>query len=416
MKPIQNSFQNLSRLSWGIVTSGLALALMILLQGTFIASATAPDRVDVPLQICDEQGQQASGANYLICMPSGTWNNKLVVYAHGYIAPTEPILDLTTAADVTAIRDLAHFQGYAFAATSYSKNGVAVLEGIDDLLDLVDIFKTEQGMPEQVYLLGFSQGGLVATLALERHPDIFSGGLALCGPYGDFRQQSDYFAHTRVLFDYFFPGVMPGSAITIPTTLMDDWTGYYSDTIKPALMDSANADSLDQLIATAGVAFNADAENGKVDALENVLWYNVFATNDGIASLGGQPFDNMDTVYSGSNNDAQLNDEVARFTADSAALAELERYQTNGQLRRPLVTMHTRQDPIVPYEQASLYQAKVEQAGRVDYHQHVASNQYGHCQFSQLEFFGTLPRLEVLASSAPPFEIQTFFPIMMKSQ
>jgi hypothetical protein len=49
-----------------------------------------------------------------------------------------------------------------------------------------------------------------------------------------------------------------------------------------------------------------------VDSIVGVLWYNVFATNDGIAELGGQPFDKR-RVYSGSADDALLNSMVERL-------------------------------------------------------------------------------------------------------
>jgi pimeloyl-ACP methyl ester carboxylesterase len=91
---------------------------------------------------------------------------------------------------------------------------------------LVNIFARQKGAPTMVYLIGASEGGIITALALEQYPDVFDGGLALCGPYGDFRKQIDYFGDFRVVFDYYFPDILPGSPITIPTTLMDDWDSY----------------------------------------------------------------------------------------------------------------------------------------------------------------------------------------------
>jgi alpha-beta hydrolase superfamily lysophospholipase len=64
--------------------------------------------------------------------------------------------------------------GYAFAVTSYSKTGLAVVQGVADVVDLVGIFKSACENPKNVYLLGVSQGGLVCALALEQHPGVFS--------------------------------------------------------------------------------------------------------------------------------------------------------------------------------------------------------------------------------------------------
>jgi len=46
----------------------------------------------------------------------------------------------------------------------------------------------------------------------------------VCGPIGSFQQQIDYLGDARVLFDYFFPGVLGAawtqSNITIPAELI----------------------------------------------------------------------------------------------------------------------------------------------------------------------------------------------------
>ena len=91
--------------------------------------------------------------------------------------------------------------------TSYRKTGLAVQEGIDDLHDLVTLFSSIHGAPTRTYLVGPSEGGLIATLAVERFPETFHGGISACGYIGNFRRQLDYIGDFRVLFDYFFPGV-----------------------------------------------------------------------------------------------------------------------------------------------------------------------------------------------------------------
>ena len=46
--------------------------------------------------------------------------------------------------------------------------------------------------------------------------ELFSSALAACAPIGSFRQQVNYLGDFRVLFDYFFPGVLPGSPVAMP--------------------------------------------------------------------------------------------------------------------------------------------------------------------------------------------------------
>ncbi len=114
--------------------------------------------------------------------------------------------------------------GYAFAVTSYSKTGLAVVQGVADVVDLVGIFKKIWENPKHVYLVGASQGGLVCALALEQNPELFSGGLSMCGPIGDFRYQINYWSDFRVIFDYFFPAlVIPNSAVDIRPDVMLNW-------------------------------------------------------------------------------------------------------------------------------------------------------------------------------------------------
>src|SRR5436190_10937363 len=83
-------------------------------------------------------GTQPSGAKYRICMPSGTWNKQLLVYAHGYVAPDQPVAipeDQLTLPDGTSLPDSFTAFGYAFAITSYRTNGLVILDGQDDLIE-----------------------------------------------------------------------------------------------------------------------------------------------------------------------------------------------------------------------------------------------------------------------------------------
>src|SRR5512139_2914187 len=201
------------------------------------------------------EGTQKTGAVYRICMPSPlSWNGDLVLYAHGYVPDLgQPVAipeDQLYLAGVY-IPDLINNMGYAFATTSYSANGLAVTEGVADVRDLVRVFKKMVG-PEQVkrvYLVGVSEGGLVTTLAVEKFPDVFHGGLAACGPVGDFREQINYWGDFRVVFDHFFPGVLPlwsPQNVLIPLQVMADWEAVYAPTIAVKL--SQNPIAAQQLL------------------------------------------------------------------------------------------------------------------------------------------------------------------------
>src|ERR1700683_659999 len=116
-----------------------------------------------PTSTCMPDGQQTSGAIYRICMPEAScWNHKLVVFAHGYVDPNAPIAipDDQLVVGGVSIPTLMNRLGFGFAVSSYSTNGLAVLPGIQDSLDLVNIFGNAVGKPDKVYMVGPSEGGL----------------------------------------------------------------------------------------------------------------------------------------------------------------------------------------------------------------------------------------------------------------
>jgi hypothetical protein len=333
-----------------------------------------------------ENGSQSSGAVYRICMPAGPWNGDLILFAHGYVVSTAPIAipeAQLTLPDGTSVPDLVTGLGYAFATTSFSQNGLAVPQGVADIVDLVNVFRTNKAQPRRVFVTGVSEGALVAVKAMEGNPGLFNGGLAACGPIGDFRRQLDYVGDTRVVFDYFFPGVLPASAIDIPTGLMTGWNGTYEPLVLQKLQQRPLATA--QLLSVAKVPIGLNPGNAG-DAVTSVLWYNVFATNDAIAKLGGNPFDNKNRWYSGSLSDLLLNLRVARFQADSAALAEVQaHYQTTGQIVRPLVTLHTTADPVVPYWHETLYAQKAAASHDDNLLIQLPVFRYGHCNFTSTD-------------------------------
>ena len=335
-----------------------------------------------------EEGIRSSGAVYRICMPEpGAWNGDLVVFAHGYVAPGEPVAipeDQLTLPDGTSIPDLVNKLGFAFATTSYRHNGLVVKEGIEDLVDLVNLFIGKHGDPGHVYLGGGSEGGLITALAIEKHPVIFDGGVASCGPVGDFYRQTSYLGDFRVVFDYFFPGVIPGSPMQIPPEVIRDWDGIHEPDIRNAIQSNPHA--TEQLLRVTRVPTDRSDPDSVEETILGVLWYNVFATNDGTDKLGGQPFDNSRRLYFGSDSDFRLNRKVQRFRADPTALEEIEaNYQTSGQLVRPLVTLHTTGDPIVPYWHERLYRRKVRASGCSRLHTNIPVFRYGHCDFKVSE-------------------------------
>jgi pimeloyl-ACP methyl ester carboxylesterase len=350
---------------------------------------------------------------YLICLPQNVsaWNGDLIVFAHGYMDPRLPVdipYSELVLSDGTTIPSLVNNLNFAFATTSYSKNGLSVLEGVQNIRGLIQYFKSLYPA-HKVFVVGASEGGLVATLLAEQYPTSINGSLSMCGPVGDFVKQVNYWDDFRVVFDYFFPGLLAPTAINIPASLPGQWSTYTTGTIGPysnvplevpgtlqnnvmAAVYSAPATTLSQLLNVTKAPKSAlDPVNTTWFSIRDMLWYNIMSTDQGRMELHhgpytgnqGNPYNNKLPYrkYVGSKNDALLNAKVKRYTADPAALAEMAKYQTTGNLRIPLVNMHTTLDPIVPFWHQTLYSMKVRAKGDSANLTSISIGRYGHCSF-----------------------------------
>ena len=338
--------------------------------------------------ICDPDGVQASGSIYRICMPPPEqYNGILVVWAHGFQDAGTPV---QIPEDQLCIKGfcipaIVNGLGFGFATNSYSKTGLAILQGKDDIRDLVDVYAAQKGAPSKVYLVGASEGGIITALSVEQHPDVFSAGLAACGPIGNFPLQIDYFGDARATFPVFFPGVIPGDPFHPPDALIAAWSTYYDQVVEPIVFAPANRARLDQWVAVAHLPFDAADYLGSVKvSVKDVLRYGVVNINDGAATLGGFPFDNLGRVYTGSSNDALLNLLVQRVAADPVAVEAMNTsYRTTGVLTRPLITLHTTRDQQVPYVHEKLYALKTLASGAlVTRHLPIKIDRFEHCNFT----------------------------------
>jgi pimeloyl-ACP methyl ester carboxylesterase len=369
----------------------LVVAFAFVLASVFSGTARAQSAVPGP---CVD-GTLPSGGLSRICVPILGWNGQLVVFAHGYVAPNEPLdfYHLTTP-DGTSIPVLVQSLGFAFATTSYRQNGLAILEGVDDVRQLVAAFSLVHPPPTRTHVAGVSEGGLVAALLAERSPQMFTSALATCGPIGSFRAQINYLGNFRVLFDYFYPGIIPGSPVSIPAEVMTNWDTVYVPMISLAVL--SNPARALELLRVARAPYDPANPKAIVNTVINVLWYNIFGTNDAVQKLGGNPFDNRLRLYLGSSNDLRLNLRVRRFSASPTALTSLRPYETSGDLAIPLVTLHTIGDEVIPFGHELLYLPKVDRSGRGSFIP-IPVGRYGHCNFTTNEVAGSF----LLAVSIP---------------
>jgi hypothetical protein len=331
---------------------------------------------------CANTTYQDPGATYYISVPQAPcFNGDVILFAHGYVpvgSPAGTWLSQLALPDGTSLPALVNSYGFGFAASGFSKDGLAILQGITDTKALTAVI-SGLGVPVNKYFIaGASEGGLIAAKSVESDPT-YSGGVAVCGPVGSFQKQIDYVGDVRVLFDYFFPGVLTsagGDATHIPPALILHWYDTYEQAVRNAV--NSNFFATFQLINTAKIPIGLSYANA-ADAITGVLWYNVFATNDANATLGGNPYGNIGRIYHGSFNDFRLNTHVARFSEDAGPLMSLPAYETTGLLGNPLVTLHTLADPTIPFWQETLYGAKVQATGSSSELTQIPVLRYGHC-------------------------------------
>jgi hypothetical protein len=201
--------------------------------------------------------------------------------------------------------------------------------------------------------------------------------------------------------------------------LIDDWPHYYTATIQPIVFSSTYAISLNQLLQVSHAPYVTGLITTIDTSILDALSYNVMATNDAVQKLGGQPFDNHDRDYAGSDNDALLNQQVQRFSADAVALQDIDLYyQTTGQLSVPLVTLHTTLDQQVPYWHEQLYRVKVIQHDSLAFHRPIEVNRYGHCFFESSEAVGAFLQLVsmVLNPPTPYASPRLYLPMVSRGQ
>jgi hypothetical protein len=126
----------------------------------------------------------------------------------------------------------------------------------------------------------------------------------------------------------------------------------------------------------------------------NLAWdmaYFTFVIGDMERRAGGNPFDNRNYLYTGTNPDSSagdfdLNDTVRRYAADPRAREYLMRHYTpTGRLQRPMLALHTLYDPTVPASSLALYDHMVQAAGFGDDLVQQYVRREGHCNITQDE-------------------------------
>ena len=327
------------------------------------------------------EGETGSGSKYQITVPDN-WNGALVEYAHGIVVDSTLPIALPTVDDIEALRDMLVANGYAVAYSSYSKNGFAVREGVLNTRNLDAQFIQRFGQPEQTFLIGHSLGGAVCTRLVELYPQKYDGVLTVSGMLGGSQAEVDYVSNVRILWEFFYPGVLPGGIDDVP-----DEVDIMADIVIPFVtamtIDPTGAGAIALVDQTPVPWDNANpAELVESYATALGFWYQGY--HDLVERTGKKGFyDNSDTVYTSSYLPTEImagiNAYVDRFEASNQAGRYLWRcFEPTGKLQVPHFALHNARDPAVPVFHQSIYAAKVAEQGNADLLVQRISDRYGH--------------------------------------
>ena len=322
------------------------------------------------------------GAQYSVFVPSN-WNGDVVYYAHGIKDVAEPV-GLQIGNGFPELRDSLGVMGYAVAYSSFSENGWAVKDGMQKTHQLRGLFTSIAGTPRRSFLAGHSMGGLIAVGLAEKYPQQYDGALPMCGVVSGAQKQIDYIANVRTVFDFFYPGVLPGNALDMPIGL-----NLNTQVIGPAqaaiIANPTGAGAIAR-IAQTPVPFANSVE--LVQSILTALAFDARGADDLLdRTHGHSPFwNNSPTYYTGllpAPVLAAVNAGVRHFDQTPDAAQYLQKYyETTGALEIPVLSIHTTRDPVVPFFHETAYAARVDSAGASARLAQRSMNRYGHCNFT----------------------------------
>jgi hypothetical protein len=117
---------------------------------------------------------------------------------------------------------------------------------------------------------------------------------------------------------------------------------------------------------------------------------------------GHNPFGNIGANYTGSEDDAALNQKVARYAADPQAVARFAAdADPDGRIRVPVLTAHAIGDPTAFVELESAFRETMEKAGTADHLVQTFTDEAEHSYLSDPEYPALMSALLDWAGGCP---------------
>jgi hypothetical protein len=395
----------------GTFAAALALLLLSISASVFAGVTT-------------QTGTLSDGATYLIEVPS-PWNGTLLLFSHGYVAPGSPnpaqdIGDPDTRAFLLA-------NGFALAGSSYAHTGWAIQEALPDQVEVLEIFYGSVGRPTRTIAWGRSLGGIISAGLIQKFPERFDGALPMCGVLSGSIAQWNQGLDSAFAFKTLLASGIPLQVVNI--------TNPFSNFIQaetalaaaqatregrarlaltfalygvPGWFDPASSEPAPTDFATREVNQFLWAKN-----VDFPFWFMLRGELE--TRAGGNPSWNtgvdykvqlahsvdqeeVEALYAQAgldlNADLETLNNAARITANPASVDYLEQnIILNGDVRVPVLTMHTSGDGLVQNESESAYADIVRKAGNNRLLRRTFVNRPGHCTFTPAETLTALDNL-----------------------
>ena len=371
-------------------------------------------------------GTFPDGATYIIQVPDN-WNGTLVLYSHGYVEPggANPATDVGD--PITGNYLLSN--GYALGGSSYATTGWAIQQALPDQIEVLNTFRNLVGKPSRTIAWGHSLGGIITAGLVQRYPHRFDAAMPMCGvvagSVGTWNAALDsaFVFYTLLaqgsgvqLVDITNPSknlinaeialgdaqnTAQGQARIALSAALADVPGWFDPlSPEPDRRDYVDREAnqyswLSEVDFPFAFDFRAELE-GRAGG--NVSW------NTGVnyrkkleASVD---YDEVKGLYRAAglslNDDLQMLQEATRIDVNGPSLEYLKRNLIfNGDIKIPVLTLHTKGDGLVGVEEESAYKNVVDEAGKAEFLRQLFVHRAGHCEFTPAE---TVVAFEALIS------------------
>ncbi|HEX6683882.1 MAG TPA: hypothetical protein VF062_13855 [Candidatus Limnocylindrales bacterium] len=389
-----------------------------------LAPATAASAVNAPSHV---EGTLPSGATYVMDVPD-RWNGTVLLYSHGYTpdgapnparnAPSEPAKNALLG------------NGFALIGSSYAGTGWVVEQALPDQIATLDEFRERFGKPRRAIAWGTSMGGMITTGLAERHGHRFAGSLAMCGleqgAVANFNNTLDPLFAIRTL-------LAPGSTAAL-VRLPDQAAAFASIAELTAALDASQATPQGRArIALAAALHNIPAwtdagqpepapddydtaQLHQFQVLHGTIFVGLSWRQEAEEHAGGNMSWNTGVDYGRMLARSAIRTEVEvlyaraglslradldalaaapRITADLAAVGYMARnISFTGRLSRPMLTIHTTGDALVPVQVQHAYEDTVDSSNRAGLLRQAFVHRGGHCAFTTGEMLAALGVLQ----------------------